>query len=159
MYLKYTKCVNATHVQSSDYRLVVLQGTMKVGGKGQVEVTAQPLGPGGSWFQPGGKSHADECLTVNRHRPLTRRWRPILIGAILHNSMISGVLIRKNSWSPNGRRIDVKLVNLGCWFTDRTPQPLEDLEPTLICNREQITIAVGDGNASRSHILPGDCAR
>jgi hypothetical protein len=63
MYLKYTKGVNATHVHSSDYRLVVLQGTMKHWGKGQAEATAQPLGPGGSWFQPGGKSHTDECLT------------------------------------------------------------------------------------------------
>ena len=63
MYLKYRKGVNATHVHSSDYRLVVLQGTMKHWGKGQAEVTAQPLGPGGSWFQPGGKSHTDECLS------------------------------------------------------------------------------------------------
>jgi hypothetical protein len=63
MYLQFKKGVNATHVHSSDYRLVVLQGTMKHWSKGQTEVTAKPLGPGGSWFQPGGKSHTDSCLT------------------------------------------------------------------------------------------------
>jgi hypothetical protein len=63
MYLKYQRGVNAAHVHSSDYRLVVLQGTMKHWGKGQDEVTAKPLSPGGSWFQPGGRSHTDACLT------------------------------------------------------------------------------------------------
>jgi hypothetical protein len=63
MYLKYSRGVNATHVHSSDYRLVVLQGTMKHWGKGQTEDTAKPLGPGGSWYQPGGKSHTDACLS------------------------------------------------------------------------------------------------
>jgi len=65
MYLQFKKGVNPTHVHSSDYRLVVLQGTMKHWSKGQAEVTAKPLGPGGSWFQPGGKSHTASAPSVN----------------------------------------------------------------------------------------------
>ena len=51
------------HTHSSDYHLVVLRGTMKHWGEGQLEAGAKPLGPGSYWFQPGDKVHGDSCLT------------------------------------------------------------------------------------------------
>jgi quercetin dioxygenase-like cupin family protein len=51
------------HIHSSDYHLVVLQGSMKHWHADQTEADAKPLGPGSYWFQPGGHAHADSCLS------------------------------------------------------------------------------------------------
>ena len=51
------------HIHSSDYHLVVIEGTMKHWGADGTESQAKPLGPGSYWFQPGGMPHADACLT------------------------------------------------------------------------------------------------
>ncbi len=51
------------HTHSSNYHLVVIEGTMKHWGPGETETETKPLGPGGYWFQPGGQPHADACLS------------------------------------------------------------------------------------------------
>jgi quercetin dioxygenase-like cupin family protein len=50
------------HMHSSDYHLVVLEGTLKHWDPEESEETAPPLGPGSYWFQPGGLPHAEACL-------------------------------------------------------------------------------------------------
>jgi quercetin dioxygenase-like cupin family protein len=51
------------HVHTSDYHLVVLEGTMKHWNDQGSEATAKPLGPGSYWFQPGNQPHAGVCLS------------------------------------------------------------------------------------------------
>lgn len=51
------------HVHTSDYHLVVIEGRMKHWAAGEREAAAPALGPGSSWFQPGGLAHADACLS------------------------------------------------------------------------------------------------
>ena len=63
MLMRLRKGGGTPHLHSSDYRLVVLQGTMKHLGKGQDAASGTLLNPGSFWFQPGGKTHADPCLT------------------------------------------------------------------------------------------------
>lgn len=63
MLLKLQKGSVPLHIHSSDYHLVVLEGTMKHWAEGDLEANATPLGPGSSWFQPGNHSHGDACLT------------------------------------------------------------------------------------------------
>lgn len=63
MLLKLTKGSIPLHTHSSDYHLVVLQGTMKHWGEEQLEADARVLGPGSYWYQPGNKIHGDSCLT------------------------------------------------------------------------------------------------
>ena len=63
MLLKFKKGSNALHIHSSDYHLVVVQGTMKHLEKGDQEADAKPLSPGSYWFQPGDQAHAGSCLT------------------------------------------------------------------------------------------------
>ncbi|WP_171091385.1 DUF4437 domain-containing protein [Usitatibacter rugosus] len=63
MLMRLRKGGGTPHIHSSDYQLVVLQGTMKHLGKGQAAADGKPLNPGSYWFQPGGKTHADPCLT------------------------------------------------------------------------------------------------
>jgi len=63
MLMRLKKGGGTPHVHSADYQLVVLQGTMKHWGKGQTGGTSEPLNPGSYWFQPGGKTHSDTCLT------------------------------------------------------------------------------------------------
>jgi hypothetical protein len=62
MLLKFKKSTGVLHVHTSDYHLVLLQGTMKHWGEADKEATAPSLGPGSYWFQPGGRAHADSCL-------------------------------------------------------------------------------------------------
>jgi hypothetical protein len=61
--LKFKRATGVPHVHTSDYHLVVLQGTMKHWGERETEAAAKPLGPGSYWFQPGGQIHADSCLS------------------------------------------------------------------------------------------------
>jgi quercetin dioxygenase-like cupin family protein len=63
MLLKFKKATGVLHVHSSDYQLVVLEGTMKHWGERETEATVKPMGPGSFWFQPGGQAHADSCLS------------------------------------------------------------------------------------------------
>ena len=63
MLMRLRKGGGTPHIHSSDYQLVVLQGTMKHLGKGQAAASGTTLNPGSYWFQPGGKTHADPCLT------------------------------------------------------------------------------------------------
>jgi len=63
MLLKFKKGSNPLHIHTSDYHLVVVQGTMKHWEEGEQEATAKPLGPGSYWFQPGNRAHAGSCLT------------------------------------------------------------------------------------------------
>jgi hypothetical protein len=63
MYLRFKKGGGRLHVHSSDYHLVVIEGTMKHWDEVGQESTARPLGPGSYWFQPGGEAHADSCLS------------------------------------------------------------------------------------------------
>jgi quercetin dioxygenase-like cupin family protein len=63
MLLKFKKATGVLHVHTSDYHLILLQGTMKHRAKGQSEASAPPLGPGSYWFQPGNQPHSDSCLS------------------------------------------------------------------------------------------------
>jgi hypothetical protein len=63
VYLKFKKGVGRLHIHTADYHLVVIRGTMKHWGADGSESAAKPLGPGAYWFQPGGKPHADACLS------------------------------------------------------------------------------------------------
>jgi len=63
MLMRLKKGGGTPHIHSSDYQLVVLQGTMKHLGKGELAANGRPLDPGSYWLQPGGQTHADVCLT------------------------------------------------------------------------------------------------
>lgn len=63
MLMEMPRASGVLHVHSSDYHLVVLEGTMKHRGERETEAAAKPLGPGSYWFQPGGQPHADSCLS------------------------------------------------------------------------------------------------
>jgi quercetin dioxygenase-like cupin family protein len=63
MLLKFKKGSNSLHLHSSDYHLVVIQGTMKHWKEGNQEADAESLSPGSYWFQPGNQAHAGSCLT------------------------------------------------------------------------------------------------
>jgi quercetin dioxygenase-like cupin family protein len=62
MLMKMKKTDGVLHVHSSDYHLVVLEGSMKHWTT-EAERTGGPaLGPGSYWFQPGEAAHGDSCL-------------------------------------------------------------------------------------------------
>jgi len=63
MLLRLKKGGGQLHVHTSDYHLVLLQGTMKHRAEGTEEADAEPLEPGSYWFQPGDQGHGDTCLT------------------------------------------------------------------------------------------------
>lgn len=63
MRMKFNQGRNVMHVHSSDYQLVVVSGRMKHWSKAQSEEKAETMGPGGYWFQPGGRAHTDVCLS------------------------------------------------------------------------------------------------
>jgi len=63
MLLKFKKGGGRLHIHTSDYHLVVLQGTMSHWVKGEQESDAKPLDPGSYWFQPGNQAHGNSCLT------------------------------------------------------------------------------------------------
>lgn len=63
MLMEFGKNTGRMHVHSSDYHLVVLEGTMKHTVPGEVEADAPALGRGSYWFQPGNDPHADTCLS------------------------------------------------------------------------------------------------
>jgi quercetin dioxygenase-like cupin family protein len=63
MLMKMKKTDGVLHVHSSDYHLVVLEGSMKHW-TSEAERTGGPaLGPGSYWFQPGEAAHGDSCLS------------------------------------------------------------------------------------------------
>jgi hypothetical protein len=61
--LKFKKGGGDLHLHTSDYHLVLLEGTMKHRAEGEQETEAKPLGPRSYWFQPGQQVHGDTCLT------------------------------------------------------------------------------------------------
>jgi hypothetical protein len=63
MLLKLKKYGGSLHYHTSDYHLVLLQGTMKHWAVGTQEADAKPLGPGSYWYQPGNQAHGDSCLS------------------------------------------------------------------------------------------------
>jgi len=63
MLMQFGKGSGRLHVHSSDYQLVVLEGTMKHWAAGQTEAETPPLERGSYWYQPGNETHADSCLT------------------------------------------------------------------------------------------------
>jgi hypothetical protein len=63
MHIRLRKGPVPMHVHSSDYHLVVVQGTMKHWGPNETEDQVRPLGPGSYWFQPGNAAHAESCLS------------------------------------------------------------------------------------------------
>lgn len=63
MLLRFGKGRGELHYHSSDYELVLLEGTMTHRTASEPEAAARPLGPGSYWFQPGMQVHADSCLT------------------------------------------------------------------------------------------------
>src|SRR5688500_8186700 len=63
MLMQFGKGTGRLHVHSSDYQLVVLEGTMKHWVAGQKEADTPPLDRGSYWYQPGNEAHADSCLT------------------------------------------------------------------------------------------------
>jgi quercetin dioxygenase-like cupin family protein len=63
MLLKLKKGGGRLHLHTSDYHLVLLEGTMKHWTEGMQESEAKPLGAGSYWFQPGNQPHGDSCLT------------------------------------------------------------------------------------------------
>jgi len=62
MLMRFPRGEGVLHVHSSDYRLVVIEGTMTHAQAG-AEAAVKPLGPGSFWFQPGGQPHVDACLS------------------------------------------------------------------------------------------------
>ncbi len=62
MLMRFPRGEGVPHVHTSDYRLVVIEGTMTHVQAG-VEGPRKPLGPGSFWFQPGGQAHIDGCLS------------------------------------------------------------------------------------------------
>lgn len=62
MLMRFKKGGSPPHVHSSDYQLVVIEGTMKHLSAKQKEADGKPLGPGSYWFQPGEEAHSDICL-------------------------------------------------------------------------------------------------
>jgi quercetin dioxygenase-like cupin family protein len=63
MLLKFKKGRGRLHFHTSDYHLVLLQGTMKHWAGGEQEADAKLLSPGSYWFQPGTQVHVDSCLS------------------------------------------------------------------------------------------------
>ena len=63
MLMRMTRTSGGLHYHTFDYDLVVLEGQMKHLGEGEEAATAQPLGPGSYWHQPGLQPHDDSCLT------------------------------------------------------------------------------------------------
>ncbi len=63
MLLKLKKAGGRLHYHTSDYHLMLLQGTVKHWAAGEKEAEVKPLDPGSYWFQPGGQAHGDSCLT------------------------------------------------------------------------------------------------
>lgn len=62
MLLKFKEGSNPVHIHTSDYHLVLVQGSMKHWAEGE-QANAKLLGPGGYWFQPGNQAHAGSCLS------------------------------------------------------------------------------------------------
>jgi quercetin dioxygenase-like cupin family protein len=63
MLIRLKKGALPMHTHSSDYHLVVVQGTAKHWNGDETEADAKPLAPGSYWFQPANEAHADTCLT------------------------------------------------------------------------------------------------
>jgi quercetin dioxygenase-like cupin family protein len=63
MLMQFGKGAGRLHIHSSDYQLVVLEGTMKHWVAGQAEADTPPLERGSYWYQPGNEAHADSCLS------------------------------------------------------------------------------------------------
>jgi quercetin dioxygenase-like cupin family protein len=63
MLLKFARTGGRLHVHTSDYHLVLLEGTMRHWSQGDNATDTPSLGPGSYWFQPGQHAHADACET------------------------------------------------------------------------------------------------
>lgn len=63
MLMKMKKTDGVQHVHSSDYQLIVLEGSMKHWTTEAERTSGPVLGPGSYWFQPGEQAHGDSCLS------------------------------------------------------------------------------------------------
>ncbi len=63
MLMKFAKSDGVMHVHSSDYHLVLLEGSMRHSAPGEDPAKLPALGPGSFWYQPGEQAHADSCLS------------------------------------------------------------------------------------------------
>lgn len=63
MLMKMPRSEGLLHFHTSDYRLSVISGVMKHWTPQDGRKSAEALGPGSYWFQPGGQPHADDCLS------------------------------------------------------------------------------------------------
>ena len=63
MFMKFAKGEGVMHVHSSDYHLVLLEGSMHHTLPGEDPAKRKVLGPRSFWYQPGDQPHADSCLT------------------------------------------------------------------------------------------------
>ncbi len=63
MLMRMKKTDGALHVHTSDYDLVLLEGSMKHWTTEAERASGPVLGPGSYWFQPGEEAHGDSCLS------------------------------------------------------------------------------------------------
>jgi len=63
MLMKMKKTDGARHIHSSDYDLVLLEGSMKHWATEAERTSGPVLGPGSYWYQPGEAAHGDSCLS------------------------------------------------------------------------------------------------
>jgi len=63
MLMKMKKTDGVLHVHTSDYDLVLLEGSMKHWTTEAERTSGPVLGPGSYWFQPGEEPHGDSCLS------------------------------------------------------------------------------------------------
>jgi Domain of unknown function (DUF4437) len=64
MLMRFKKTDGALHVHSSDYHLMLLEGSMKHWATEAERTSGPVLGPGSYWFQPGDQAHGDSCLSA-----------------------------------------------------------------------------------------------
>lgn len=62
MLMRFGRGEGVSHVHSSDYRLVVIEGEMKHA-EADAHAAAPRMGPGSYWFQPANLPHVDSCLS------------------------------------------------------------------------------------------------
>ncbi len=60
MLMRFGRGEGVPHIHSSDYRLVVIEGSMKHAEPGGYP-SASLMGPGSYWFQPANEPHVDSC--------------------------------------------------------------------------------------------------
>jgi quercetin dioxygenase-like cupin family protein len=62
-FMKLPKGASGLHTHTAGYHAVVIRGQAKHWAAGG-EATAQVVGPGSTWYQPGNAVHGDECVSA-----------------------------------------------------------------------------------------------